>query len=270
MHTLNEDSAEMIAKFANLPMEVQRRLLRNVDSDSTLSKSSGLYKTGTDELIIGWHELVHTGLINMNGTFVTKCSRQIPVGDLLLSNGASAILPEAFEDCTSLTSLIFPPSVVDIRNNAFEGCSRLGSVTFFNSVVSIGDRAFYGCSRLTSVILPASVQSIGKEAFAGCKGMAYAIISDGIREIGERAFYGDTNLTRIFFPTSVTQIGAFAIGANPDIKAFCAVPEDLKGWDPKWCYIDDKNKLDINYGYTRSQYEAKILTPAGNPRNGGY
>jgi len=44
-----------------------------------------------------------------------------------------------------------PNSVTSIESNAFEGCTSLTSVTIPNSVTSIGYYAFYGCTNLTSV-----------------------------------------------------------------------------------------------------------------------
>ena len=48
-----------------------------------------------------------------------------------------------------------------IGNQAFDGCSSLTSLTLPSSVTSIGSSAFSGCSGLTSLTLPSSVTSIG-------------------------------------------------------------------------------------------------------------
>ena len=59
-----------------------------------------------------------------------------------------------------------------IGNQAFDGCSSLTSLTLPSSVTSIGSSAFSGCSGLTSLTLPSSVSSIGESAFSGCSGLS--------------------------------------------------------------------------------------------------
>ncbi len=48
----------------------------------------------------------------------------------------------AFEDCSSLTSIMMPDGVTSIGSSAFSGCSSLTSITIGNGVTSIGDHAF--------------------------------------------------------------------------------------------------------------------------------
>ena len=79
---------------------------------------------------------------------------------------------QAFDGCSSLTSLTLPSSVTSIGSSAFSGCSGLTSLTLPSSVTSIGESAFSGCSGLTSLTLPSSVSSIGESAFSGCSGLS--------------------------------------------------------------------------------------------------
>ena len=55
-------------------------------------------------------------------------------------------------DGQSVTDLVIPDSVTEIKGYAFYGCTGLTSVTIGNSVTSIREDAFYNCTGLTSVV----------------------------------------------------------------------------------------------------------------------
>lgn len=74
----------------------------------------------------------------------------------------------AFQDCTSLTSIVIPYLATSISTNTYSGCTGLTIVTIPNNVKSVGSNAFSGCTRLTSVSIGSSVTYIGSNAFSGC------------------------------------------------------------------------------------------------------
>ena len=126
---------------------------------------------------------------------------------------------EAFEGCSSLTSVTIGNRVTSIGGCAFYGCSSLKSLTIPNSVTEIGGYAFYNCTSLTSVTIPDSVTSIGYDAFYYCTSLTSVTIPDSVTSIGDRAFFWCTSLTSVTIPNSVTSIGnAFACCTS--LKAF--------------------------------------------------
>ena len=101
-----------------------------------------------------------------------KEAKQIIIPSMVKYNGiqydVTSIGNEAFEDCSSLISVVFPESLESIGDYAFEDCSSLTSVIFPESLKSIGDYAFNDCSSLTSIVFPKSLKSIGTSAFSDC------------------------------------------------------------------------------------------------------
>ena len=80
----------------------------------------------------------------------------------------------AFSDCSALSSIEIPASVITIGKAAFKNCNSLTSVSFESGshlkTIDGGDRgsgAFAG-TPIVSIVIPASVESIGTDAFAGC------------------------------------------------------------------------------------------------------
>ena len=82
-----------------------------------------------------------------------------------IPSSVTSIVDYAFQNCSSLQSIIIPSSATSIGNWAFMNCSSLQSITIPESVTSIGNLAFSRCSSLQSITIPESVTSIGTQAF---------------------------------------------------------------------------------------------------------
>ena len=84
----------------------------------------------------------------------------------------------AFDSCTSLTSIEFPPSLEKINKNAFSYCNSL-----------------------ESVMIPPHVQSSGSEAFSNCENFKYAYVNSNIPpKNGKEMFKDCPSLDRIIVP----------------------------------------------------------------------
>ncbi len=157
-----------------------------VEEVDNLFKPLDLSKTETKIAGSGIKIIRYTG--NQTKVSIPKEINGLPV---------KGIDQQAFCNCTGLTSVKIPDSVMVIGHNAFGGCTGLTSVTIPDSVTYIGHGAFNGCEGLTDVTIPDSVKKIGYNAFRGCTGLTSVTIPDSVKEIGWMAFAGCVQLSEI-------------------------------------------------------------------------
>lgn len=157
-----------------------------------------------------WVDLVSSGVCRLEGPTDKSISGKITIPEEVEGLKVTEIRDYAFEDCSNITEVIIPNSVVTIGRRAFYNCTSLTSITIPNSVTSIEDRMFYGCSGLTSLTIPSSVTSISYSAFRYCSGLTSITIPSSVTSIGNYAFESCSGLTSITIPSSVTSIGNYA------------------------------------------------------------
>ena len=181
----------------------------------------------------------NSDIVNQDGyLFYTNDGKNYLLG--YVGNSTDLKLPETYNG-----------NNYEIYKYAFKNCSELTNVKIPDSVVSIGDEAFYGCNSLESITLPfvganlngdknthfgyifgassysynyttpstlktviisngSGVTSIDEFAFSGCSGLTCVTIGDGVTSIGSDAFYRCSGLTSVTIPDSVTSIGSSA------------------------------------------------------------
>lgn len=87
----------------------------------------------------------------------------------------TTIVGYTFSNCTELTEVVIPWTVITIEQSMCQGCTKLKKVTLqgeaANALTTIGDNAFYGCYALDEVRLPQNVKSIGSQAFENCRSL---------------------------------------------------------------------------------------------------
>ena len=153
---------------------------------------------------------------------------------VVIESGVTSIGDNAFQECTSLSTITIPNSVDDVSasaltetawyNNQPDGLVYAGKVaykykgtapegteiTIKEGTLSITASAFRDCSGISKITIPASVSKVGEWAFYGCSGLTSINVPSEVTSIERYSFYGCTALTTITIPESVTTIGESA------------------------------------------------------------
>ncbi len=146
----------------------------------------------------------------------------------------TAIDKRTFQECTQLSSLPVPPSVMAIGDSAFWGCTGLkylvlkdnprplhiGSNMYYG--VSAGQALFYDCP-LETLYLGRELQYeggffYGYSPFYKKKELTLVVIGEGVHKLENRAFYGCESLTSVTIGGAVASVGNYAFYACTSLK----------------------------------------------------
>jgi len=132
-------------------------------------------------------------------------SGDLVIPSIVSSSYVTEIVPQALENCTSITSVIFPETMKTIGDHAFSGCTGLTIIDLSacNEMTTTGKRNFVDCDNVTTVLLPANLTTIGNHAFASCNALASIEIPGAVTCVEMGAFQNCTALTSVTFPKSV-------------------------------------------------------------------
>lgn len=91
------------------------------------------------------------------------------ITDVTIPDSVEKIATGAFEDCSSLTNVIFNENsrLLIVNDYAFSGCKSLTRLVLPEGVGQIGYKAFYNTSMRTFTI-PSSVKTLDNYVFSGC------------------------------------------------------------------------------------------------------
>jgi len=103
-------------------------------------------------------------------TTLLRCP-QAREGGFTIPHDTVVIAAEAFEGCSSLTTVNLPAGLVSIGANAFSECRNLASIAIPDSVTTIESGAFSGCGNLTRVRLPSGITTLGPRTFEWCSSL---------------------------------------------------------------------------------------------------
>ena len=133
-----------------------------------------------------WYNSQSDGVLYLD-TWCLGYKGEKPMGALDIREGTRGISWKAFDDCSDITSVTFPNSLVSIVEYAFCETGLTGTLTIPKSVAYIGNEAFEECSNLTTIYYNAE-NATGGGAFRYCSNLATIIVGPDVRYINGRMF----------------------------------------------------------------------------------
>ena len=120
----------------------------------------------------------------------------------------------AFSDCTELTEVTLPESLVTVWNYGFARCTALETIHVNDRLEKLCFNAFYGCTSLTGFDFPESISIIGDCAFLNCSSLVVEDLSlPNLSGVLGRKSFGYTKVRKVSDLGSITAVGG---GGNVD------------------------------------------------------
>lgn len=159
---------------------------------------------------------------------VIQCSKdargEITIPDNINGVTVNIIAEEAFKDCTGITAVTIPESVLKVNEYAFSGCTSLKTVKNRADLQWVADYAFSNCKSLEGFLNPVFVQ--GANALRGCtslKSLEIADLSDTSLSYNNNYIYGlrfvdCPNLESVIIPESCILVNGLRLENCPALK----------------------------------------------------
>ena len=133
---------------------------------------------------------------------------------------------------SKIISIQIPETVKSIGNSAFQECKSLTNVIFANQNVdvTIGKAAFKHCEKLKNINLPVT-SSIGASAFEGCTSLETLDIKKGCKNIDLYCFAYCTSLTKLTIrdeQTAFKGVTAFSGCDYSKLIVYCVSDSDTE------------------------------------------
>ena len=139
----------------------------------------------------------------------------------------------AFENATSLESVVVPENVTTLSSNCFNKCTSLKSISLPSTLKTIKYQSFYNCISLEEIEIPKRTTTLEHNVFNGCANLRTVIIN-GVPELRDWTFQ-KCKIDKLYLAKSVTVI-------DPDAFLDATVKEVYYAGSPEqWEIINREN-----------------------------
>lgn len=177
------------------------------DKEEAVISDNIIYYTSYDEKIVEPYDTDAFGAKIISNTYENG------QGVIEFDSDVISIGYQAFRDCSKLTSITIPASVIEVEPLAFYNCYRLEQFkgcyasNFGSCLIVDGMLAAYAEASGVGYSIPDNVTVVGPHVFDNFYDLTHIDIPDGVKTISYGAFQSCSSLTSITIPDSVTEIG---------------------------------------------------------------
>ena len=171
-----------------------------------LQPNNEIWYTSTNGNIVTPYSGATTPFLDADGNEIPIISNTYENGKgiIKLEKDCYQIGDRAFSNCSSLTEINIPNSIILINARAFQSCESLTEITIPDKATTIGVMAFANCSSLTGITIPNSVTSIGSSAFIACSKLSSITVKpEEPPALGSNAFDDIASNAVIYVPNPV-------------------------------------------------------------------
>ena len=199
-------------------------------------------------------KIVNHILYSADGKKLISCPGGFDLISIVIPEGTETIYGDAFSGIKTISRVIFPDSLKEIRYGAFSFCSSLKKIDFNSKLESIGDYAF-NSTGLKSCDFPDTIKEIGNMAFSDTS-LNKLKLPAGLEKLGDYAF-SNIDVKELFIPKTLLDIGKNAF-TNLNIKTFKADPDNEKFATIEGVLFDKTKKSLICYPNMKKDTEYYI------------
>ena len=175
----------------------------------------------------------------------------------MIPDAVTSIGSHAFDNATSLSSVMFGNGLETLGTYAFQNCEELTSADLSNTKIkTLSSNTFSGCKKLRSVNLPETLTTIDNSVFYNCADLEEVIIQYRVTTINNSAFNGVSTSLKIY-----GWIGSYAETFAAE-KGFMFIPIGLLATSIEMqknltAYVGVPAKITAELTYPDSEYDVE-------------